>query len=71
MLKDSKYGCAGCDSIPEWVSCVNIPNVVQLAQSKMADAIALSSDDEQNQRDPILAAIEKGVFDRNMHYLLC
>ena len=51
---------------PEWVSCVNISNFAQLAQSKMADAMALSSDnekpddwdEEQNQRDLIQAAIE-------------
>ena len=52
---------------PAWVSCVNIPNMVQLRCSKMADGKALSSvssdneEPEQHQRDPIQAAIEKGA----------
>ena len=50
MLTDSKCDVPDVTPFPEWVSCVNIPNVVdivQLAQSKMADATALSSDEEE------------------------
>ena len=52
---------------PAWVSCVNIPNMVQLRSSKMADGKALSSvssdneEPEQHQRDSIQTAIEKGA----------
>ena len=51
---------------PAWVSCANIPNMIQLRSSKMADGKVLSSvssnneEPEQHQRDPTQAAIEKG-----------
>ena len=34
---------------PAWVSCVNIPNMVQLRSSKMADGKALSSVSSDNE----------------------
>ena len=35
---------------PAWVSCVNIPNMVQLRSSKMADGKALSSVSSDNEK---------------------
>ena len=50
---------------PAWVSCVTIPNMVQLRSSKMADGKALSSvssdneEPEQHQRGPIHYSLSK------------